>query len=94
MLSEKVDGSIKDTNSVVEEMRGKIEKLSEERDRAGEVIENLRKETLAAKQEIQKKVNEMTQVTNMKKMIQDKNAKITQLRERLSKYEVDDSEEV
>jgi hypothetical protein len=58
------------------------------------VIENLRKETLAAKQEIQKKVNEMTQVTNMKKMIQDKNAKITQLRERLSKYEVDDSEEV
>lgn len=36
----------------------------------------------------------MTQVTNMKKMIQDKNAKITQLRERLSKYEVEDSEDV
>ena len=31
----------------------------------------------------------MTQVTNMKKMIQDKNTKIAELRERLGKYEAD-----
>jgi hypothetical protein len=29
----------------------------------------------------------MTQVTNMKKMLMDKNEKIAELRERLSKYE-------
>jgi len=34
-----------------------------------EINENLRKEALNAKQEMQKKVNEMTQVNNMKKMI-------------------------
>ena len=39
------------------------------------------------KEELKKKVNQLTQVTNMKKMIQDKNTKIKELRERLSKYE-------
>jgi hypothetical protein len=52
LLTEKAEGAIKDTNTVIEEMRAKIEKISEERDRAIEVNENLRKETLAAKQEI------------------------------------------
>ena len=60
-----------------------------ERDSAIEVSENLRKEAMNTKQELQKKVNQLTQVTNMKKMIQDKNMKITELRERLSKYEAD-----
>ena len=59
----------------------------QERDASLEVSENLRKEAMNTKQELQKKVNQLTQVTNMKKMIQDKNAKINELRERLSKYE-------
>ncbi len=37
--------------------------------------------------ELKKKVNQLTQVTNMKTMIQEKNAKISSLRERLGKYE-------
>lgn len=61
----------------------------QERDASLEVTENLRKEAMNTKQELQKKVNQLTQVTNMKKMIQDKNAKINELRERLSKYEAD-----
>jgi peptidoglycan hydrolase CwlO-like protein len=54
-----------------------------------EVGENIRKEAQNVKMELQKKVNQLTQVTNMKKMIQDKNTKIAELRERLSKYEAD-----
>ena len=43
---------------------------------------------------MKKKLNQTTQVTNMKKMIQEKNGKIKQLREKLSKYEsVDDDED-
>ena len=41
----------------------------EERDSAVEVAENRRKEAMNTKQELQKKVNQLTQVTNMKKMI-------------------------
>ncbi len=36
---------------------------------------------------MQKKVNQLTQVTNMKKMIMDKNQKIKELRDKLGKYE-------
>ena len=36
---------------------------------------------------MKKKVNQLAQVNNMKKMIVDKNSQIKQLRERLSKYE-------
>lgn len=39
------------------------------------------------KDELKKKVNQLTQVTNMKKMIQDKNTKIKVLRDKLGKYE-------
>lgn len=39
------------------------------------------------KDELKKKVNQLTQVTNMKKMIQEKNAKIKTLRDKLGKYE-------
>ena len=76
MISEKAEGAIKDTNQIVEELKAKVERLTEEKERALEINENLKKETLNAKQEVQKKVNEMTQVSNMKKMIQDKNTKI------------------
>jgi dynactin complex subunit len=69
MMSEKAEGAIKDTNQMVEELKAKLERLTEEKEKSMEINENLRKETLNAKQEMQKKVNEMTQVNNMKKMI-------------------------
>ena len=69
MLSEKAEGTIKDTNQMIEELKEKVARLTDEKEKAMEINENLRKETLSAKQEMQKKVNEMTQVNNMKKMI-------------------------
>ena len=88
-IAEKADETAKGSQSQIDELRQKLEKVLSERDSALEVSENLRKETMNTKQELQKKVNQLTQVTNMKKMIQDKNTKITELRERLSKYEAD-----
>lgn len=41
-------------------MKEKVERLTDEKEKAMEINENLRKETLNAKQEMQKKVNEMT----------------------------------
>ena len=52
-----------------------------------EKYENIKGELMNTKEELKKKVNQLTQVTNMKKMIQDKNGKIKELRERLGKYE-------
>ena len=52
-----------------------------------EKYENIKNELMNTKEELKKKVNQLTQVTNMKKMIQDKNGKIKELRERLGKYE-------
>ena len=60
---------------------------------AKEQAENLRKELFNIKDELKKKVNQLTQVTNMKKMIQDKNTKIKTLREKLGKYENVDEDE-
>ena len=60
MLSEKAEGAIKDTNQMIEELKEKVERLTEEKEKTMEINENLRKETLSAKQEMQKKVNEMT----------------------------------
>jgi len=60
---------MKDTNQIIEELKIKVERLTDEKEKALEINENLRKEALNAKQELQKKVNEMTQVNNMKKMI-------------------------
>lgn len=88
-MSERIDESAKGSQSQIEELRLKLDKIMQERDASLEVTENLRKEAMNTKQELQKKVNQLTQVTNMKKMIQDKNAKINELRERLSKYEAD-----
>jgi len=52
MMSEKAEGAIKDTNQIVEELRAKVERLTEEKEKAMEINENLRKETLSAKQEM------------------------------------------
>ena len=89
MLAEKADESKKGVQSQVDDLNAKLAKMEDERDKALEIAENLRKETQNTKAEMQKKVNQLTQVTNMKKMIQDKNTKIQELRERLSKYEAD-----
>lgn len=76
-----------DVGAKIAEMEEQVKMMREERDRAVEGAEQLRKEVMVTKQEMQKKVNQLTQVTNMKKMIQDKNAKIEELRKRLGKYE-------
>jgi len=52
----------------------------------------LKAEVSAMKEELKKKVNQLTQVTNMKKMITEKNDQMKKLRERLSKYEKDDDD--
>ena len=59
----------------------------EEKSQALEHQENLKKELFSLKDEHKKKVNQLTQVNNMKKMIVDKNNQLKQLRERLGKYE-------
>ncbi len=88
-MAERADETGKGTQQQIDDLERKLNKVMEERDSAIDVSENLRKETMNTKQELQKKVNQLTQVTNMKKMIQDKNTKITELRERLGKYEAD-----
>jgi len=69
IFTELVEGNMKETNQIIEELKIKVERLTDEKEKALEINENLRKEALNAKQEMQKKVNEMTQVNNMKKMI-------------------------
>lgn len=88
-MVERADETVKGTQQQIDDLERRLNKVMEERDAAVEVSENLRKETMNTKQELQKKVNQLTQVTNMKKMIQDKNTKIAELRERLGKYEAD-----
>ena len=62
------------------ELESKLMLLEEEKHQAQEA--NAEKE-----KELSKKVNQLTQVNNMKKMIVEKNAQLKSLRERLSKYE-------
>lgn len=88
-MVERADETVKGTQQQIDDLERRLNKVMEERDAAVEVSENLRKETMNTKQELQKKVNQLTQVTNMKKMIQGKNTKIAELRERLGKYEAD-----
>lgn len=61
--------------------------LEEEKSQAMEREQVARRELKNSQEEIQKKVNQLTQVNNMKKMIIDKNNQLKALRERLSKYE-------
>lgn len=69
MMAERSEESAKGSQKEVEELRLRLDKVTLERDSALEVSENLRKEAMNTKNELQKKVNQMTQVTNMKKMI-------------------------
>ena len=65
--------------------------MSMEKETCQEEVTQLRKELSDSKDEIKKKVNQLTQVNNMKKMIVDKNGQLKTLREKLSKYEnIDD----
>ena len=66
--------------------------VEEERSQAIEGQITLKAEVTGMKDELKKKVNQLTQVTNMKKMITEKNDQMKKLRERLSKYEKDDDD--
>ena len=54
----------------------------------------MRQKLVDVNNELKRKVSQLTQVTNMKKMIQDKNGLINDLKEKLGKYEsVDNGEQ-
>jgi len=78
----------------VVELENKMILMEGEKLQAEEKSENLRQELFNTKDELKKRVNQLTQVTNMKKVIMDKNTKIKDLRDRLSKYEnIDEDQE-
>lgn len=56
-MAERADETVKGSQQQVEELRLKLDKIMEERDSALEVSENLRKEAMNTKSELQKKVN-------------------------------------
>ena len=93
-VSDEVDSHTKQKDHEIAELESQILNLQVESNKAKDQADNLRQELINTKDEMKKKLNQTTQVTNMKKMIQEKNAKIKQLREKLSKYEsVDDDED-
>jgi chromosome segregation ATPase len=85
--AEELEGQKSRSDQAVVDLEARLTLLEEERAQAREQAENLRQELLSVNQELKKKVNQLTQVTNMKKMIQDKNTKIRGLMGRLAKYE-------
>uniref|UniRef100_A0A7S3CMM1 Leucine zipper transcription factor-like protein 1 n=1 Tax=Strombidium rassoulzadegani TaxID=1082188 RepID=A0A7S3CMM1_9SPIT len=76
----KGSGSSKQLEMQIVELENKVMMLEEEKRQEKEA-------NLQNKEELNKKVNNLTQVNNMKKMIMDKNSHIKTLRDRLSKYE-------
>ena len=80
-------GSKNDSDQQLIELESKLMLKDGEIAQAQETEATLRKELASQKEEIKKKVNQLTQVTNMKKMIVDKNNQLKAVRERLSKYE-------
>lgn len=80
-------GSKNDSDQQLVELESKLMLKDGEIAQAQETETTLRKELASQKEEIKKKVNQLTQVTNMKKMIVDKNNQLKAVRERLSKYE-------
>ena len=74
---------------VEEDKAQAIEKIQNERSE----VDKLKKEVVSLQSDMKKKVNELTQVANMKKMIQQKNTQVKELRDRLSKYEKDDDDD-
>lgn len=82
---------MKSKETLVVDLESKLFLMEGEKLQILEQNENLKQELFNVKDELKKKVSQLTQVTNMKKMIQDKNEKIKDLRTRLGKYEnVDD----
>ena len=82
------------------ELENKLMMVEEDKAQAIEQIQNerlevdkLKKEVVSLQSDMKKKVNELTQVANMKKMIQQKNTQVKELRDRLSKYEKDDDDD-
>ena len=51
-MAERADETVKGTQQQVDELERRLEKVTEERDAAVEVSENLRKETMNTKQEL------------------------------------------
>ena len=74
------------------DLENKIMMLEEEKAQALEESENFKKDVNSMKDELKKKVNQLTQVNNMKKMMADKNEQLKKLSERLSKYEKDEDD--
>lgn len=85
--NEKLAGSKNDSDIQLVELGSKLMLKDGEIASAQETEALLRRELAASKDEIKKKVNQLTQVTNMKKMIVDKNNQLKAVRERLGKYE-------
>eukprot|EP00347_Sterkiella_histriomuscorum_P009298 403341739 len=93
-VNSQIDGSKLQSDQIVIDLQARLHQIESEKLQVKEQAENMRQELFNVKDELKKKVNQLTQVTNMKKMIQDKNTKIKQLRERLGKYEgVDDEDD-
>ena len=83
MLEEKKTA---DSSQVID-LENKIILLEEERRQAIDESQANQEEAMKLKVQMDKKVNSLTQVNNMKTMIQNKNKEIKELRERLGKYE-------
>ena len=89
--NEQLKGNKNDSEMQIFELENKMQMMSMEKETCQEEVTQLRKELSDSKDEIKKKVNQLTQVNNMKKMIVDKNGQLKTLREKLSKYEnIDD----
>ena len=69
-LSQNAKGN---TDTLIVELESKLHLVEGERTRVEDQVELLRKELAISKDEIKKKVSQLTQVANMKKMIVDKN---------------------
>ena len=79
------------TDQKVEELENRLMNIEAEKIQAIEECDGLRQDLKKQQDEMKKKVNQLAQVNNMKKMIMDKNNQMKALRERLQKYEnIDD----
>jgi len=86
-MSEEMVSAKQSIEGDVKQLQDRLMEAEEMKKSAQDKMTNMQQELFAAKDELKKKINQLTQVNNMKKMIQDKNGKIKELRERLGKYE-------
>jgi len=73
MANQQLEGNMKDGEMQMAELERKVMELEVDGETKQESISHLKKELASSKDEIKKKVNQLTQVNNMKKMIVDKN---------------------